>query len=418
MKILLVNPNRYHHPPVIPLGLEYLAGALKKSKHKYEVLDLCFSDDPVKDLKERINSYDPSIVGITFRQIDTVLFHTNEYYVDDLKKLVSACRQYGKKIILGGAGFSIAPSELLSHTEADFGICGPGERALITLLDKLESNSKPEPVIDCYGVSESKDFHFKRERVINYNTYLIKEGAIGFRTQVGCNENCIYCPEGDKKITPMDPKRVAMEIKELTDAGYNNFHLCDSEFNLNLDYSISICRALSKNIKNLKWSLYMKPFPFSEELFQCLQKSGASMITLSLDTVPQKYSEHDYEKLEQFFALSRKHGIKIAVDLMTGFPYEKREDAINFISFLKDQPAETVGVNNNFRVYPNTPLCSIIKKDRSLHKYLINYNENSDFIKPVFFRYFSDEDISSIIRNYSNFRLEGPEKATNYQRVK
>ena len=287
MKILLVNSNRYHHPPVIPLALEYMAGALNRSSHQFDLIDLCFSNDPHSTLTEKIKSYNPDIVGITFRQIDTVLFHTNEYYVEDLSKLVSICREQGKMVILGGAGFSIAPDEILKHTRADYGICGPGELALIDLLDRLENDDKSDPVIDGYGYFPCKTFPFARENIFDYDRYLHSEGTIGFRTQTGCNEKCMYCPEQNKKIIPVKPEVIAGELLKMKENGYNHFHLCDSEFNLNLDHSLEVCKVIARTVKDVEWSLYMKPFPCSEQLFSCLRDSGAKLITLSLDTYPQ-----------------------------------------------------------------------------------------------------------------------------------
>jgi hypothetical protein len=40
MKILLINPNRFHSPPVPPIGLEYIVGHLIHGGHSVEVLDL------------------------------------------------------------------------------------------------------------------------------------------------------------------------------------------------------------------------------------------------------------------------------------------------------------------------------------------------------------------------------------------
>ena len=57
MKILLINPNRYKYPPVIPAGIEYIIGSLSSSKHEYAVIDLCFSINPKQDLINRIKSY-------------------------------------------------------------------------------------------------------------------------------------------------------------------------------------------------------------------------------------------------------------------------------------------------------------------------------------------------------------------------
>ena len=44
MKIVLVNTNLMK-PPVVPVGLDYLATALKTKGHPVDLLDLCRADD-------------------------------------------------------------------------------------------------------------------------------------------------------------------------------------------------------------------------------------------------------------------------------------------------------------------------------------------------------------------------------------
>ena len=50
MKILLINPNKYLNPPVMPLGLEYLAGAVIEAGHDVDLLDLCFTGLLLREL--------------------------------------------------------------------------------------------------------------------------------------------------------------------------------------------------------------------------------------------------------------------------------------------------------------------------------------------------------------------------------
>ncbi|MCE5251087.1 B12-binding domain-containing radical SAM protein, partial [bacterium] len=88
MKILLINTNRYQKPPVPPLALEYLAGALERSAHEYRVLDLCFADDPVAELDREISGFSPDVAGITVRNIDTVLYNNNEFFLDEIRTFV------------------------------------------------------------------------------------------------------------------------------------------------------------------------------------------------------------------------------------------------------------------------------------------------------------------------------------------
>src|SRR4030043_848297 len=88
-KVLLVNPNRYLSPPVPPIGLEYVAACLEKKGHKAEIIDLCFSKDLYKDIDDSVISFKPDLVGLTVRNVDTVLYHTNEFFLDDIKDIVN-----------------------------------------------------------------------------------------------------------------------------------------------------------------------------------------------------------------------------------------------------------------------------------------------------------------------------------------
>lgn len=102
MKLLLINSNRYHTPPVPPLALEYLENAVRYSRHECRILDLCFADDPLEVLDREIDSFSPDITGITVRNIDTVIFENNVFFLDDIKLLADRIKTNGIPIVLGG----------------------------------------------------------------------------------------------------------------------------------------------------------------------------------------------------------------------------------------------------------------------------------------------------------------------------
>ena len=159
----------------------------------------------------------------------------------------------------------------------------------------------------------------------------------------------------------------------------------------------------------------MKPEPFSADMFRWLKKSGATLITLSIDT--KTSGAKSFKRLSEFFRLSVKEKIKIAIDLSIGYPYEEIQQTKKMIDYLSEQPVETVGINSYYRVYPGTPLFNIIIKDRSLEKYLINWNPNTNYLFPVFYNLFSVKQVRDLIGNNPKFRIEGFDKNTNYQRV-
>jgi radical SAM superfamily enzyme YgiQ (UPF0313 family) len=415
MHILLINPNRYKFPPVVPLGIEYLAGALENSNHSYDVLDLCFSDDPVTDILNAFKKSKPGIVGFTIRQADTVLYQNNEFFLDEIKEYIKTCKALGYKVVAGGAGFSVMPREIMDFTGVDYGISGPGEIALVRLLDALQSGSPFQKLTDGYNDFTSSHYSFPRKKAFDYTKYLDNEGIIGFRTQIGCNGECIFCSEAGKKIIFHQPDDVGEEILKWKDMGYSRFHLCDSEFNLHLPHSVNVCKSIGEIAGVTNWALYMKLHPFSDELFHHLSRSGAALLTLSLDTV--NAGEKYFEEISTFLTMANDHNIKVAIDLSTGYPHEEKDNLKAMLECLEKNPVETVGINAFYRIYPGTGLYRQIVTDPGLKNNIPGNISSGDFIRPVFYNSFSVDELMEITGNSEKFRIEGFEKATNYQRI-
>lgn len=415
MRVLLINPNRYQFPPVIPVGIEYISGSLALQGIEFSVLDLCFSDHPEDDILNALKSYHPDIAGISIRQTDTVLYHQNECFLPEIQKYTGICKSYGCICVLGGSGFSIMPEEILKYTGADYGICGPGEYSFIRLIHSIENGTGSPIIMDGYADFPATIRDHKREIVVDYSSYLKNEGIVGFRTQIGCDGKCIFCTESDKKVIFHDPGAVGDEIALLKGLGYDNFHLCDSEFNLSIEHCIDVCKAIISTSGPVRWTLYMKPEPFNEDLFSWLHQSGADMLTLSMDT--QNTSNHYLRMIGEFLSLANKYHLKIAIDLSTGFPYEDIQNAQKIIVFLDKQPVHTVGVNSFYRVYPGTGLYHMIRHHADLQRFLLKSSADDDFLFPVFFNCFDISRMKKLIGKRKKFRIEGFEKATNYQRL-
>ena len=75
MNVLLVSPNIEILPdPVFPLGLAYIAAALKDNDIPYQVLDLCFVDDYQTAIESAIASFKPDVIGLSLRNVDNVSY--------------------------------------------------------------------------------------------------------------------------------------------------------------------------------------------------------------------------------------------------------------------------------------------------------------------------------------------------------
>jgi len=417
-RILLINPNTMKSPPVIPLGLEVLATALEKHNHNVDILDLCFISSPIRELERIVYKETYDIVGFTIRNIDSCYYFNNEFYIPEFKKLIDFVKKQEIPVILGGAGFSAMPNEILEYLQADFGIIGPGDIIFPKFLDSWQKDKITTKIFDGWSDGIDDILVHKRGDKVNYRQYISNEGIVGFSTHVGCLNQCPYCVEANTKVSFKKIDNIIGELELLVNRGYTHFHLCDSEFNSSLNFSIEFCKVLVNRTLPLKWTLYMKPTPYNERLFELLNKSNAYLITITVesDKITQTLNNYSYEDLANIIDYCKNYNIDLAIDLLTGYPYETIESTKEMIEFFKENRPKTVGINYYFRIYKNTALERTIINDPALKKNLnreILKEEN--FLSPIFFSMYQQNDIEALTAGDTLFRIAGIEPGVNYQ---
>ena len=131
--LTLINTNRMT-PPIAPIGLDYLASALRAAKIDVELLDLGIAADPEAELAAYFRSRQPELVGLTFRNVDDCFWPSARSFLPVLERDVAAVRAAtDAPIVLGGVGYSLFAPQILERTQADFGIRGDGEESLAVL---------------------------------------------------------------------------------------------------------------------------------------------------------------------------------------------------------------------------------------------------------------------------------------------
>ncbi|MFC1558384.1 B12-binding domain-containing radical SAM protein [candidate division KSB1 bacterium] len=419
MNVTLINPNRYRYPPVIPLGLEYLAGVIESSGYYVNILDLCFSDDLYGDIDKHFSVNYSDIIGVTIRNIDQGIYGTKDCFLDEIRDIVRYIKnRYNKPIVLGGAGFSIMPGEILEYTGGDYGVCGYGEKAVLKLLKDIESSNTDYTIIDGYNQGIDERFEHKKKTYFDYNVYFDNGGIAGFETQKGCNGMCSYCYEGKRKVIHRAVKDIIEELKIIIGSGYRKFHLCDSEFNQDADFCEYFLEELIRAKIDMNWVLYMKPVPYSKEMFALLKQSGAEAVTLSVDSYQctNSGSFYSFENLKDVIQYAKEYDIKLAVDLLAGFPYEAKDSVRDVIDFFKKYRPETVGVSYAIRIHPCVELEKTVLGDENQRQY-ISGNPSEGYIKPVYYRWLTPEDIKELAGGDELFRIEAGDKMVNYERV-
>ncbi len=414
MKVLLVNPNRYKFPPVPPVGLEHIAGALEEEGHEVRIVDLCFSEGPVEELDAAVAAFGPDVAGITVRNVDSVLYETNEFFLDGIREVVAHLKsKWGLAVIIGGTGVSANPEGILEYLGADYAVSGPGEDAVCELLKKICSGEKP-------GKINYRKYRYdiscpRRSADVDYRRYCGHGGVVGFETHKGCGSSCVYCLEANTNVSFRPVTEVLSEIRVFVGAGYRRFHLCDPEFNEDLDYCLEFCSALRDSGLGIDWTLYMKPANYNKKLFRLMKESGVSLITLTVDS--WKKCPLYYSDIEKIVFTAKSSGLKIAVDFLAGFPYETEETLLFYIDMFRRLQPDSVGINTHIRLYKTLQITGIIMRDEALRKYLRGNVEDREFIKPVFYSHVDVGRLQELIRGERIFRIEGLEKGVNYLRL-
>jgi radical SAM superfamily enzyme YgiQ (UPF0313 family) len=421
-KILMVNPNLMK-PPVAPVGLDYLHSVLQQAGFEVRLLELGFSSEVDKEIEHAVDdSY--LFIGISLRNVDDSYFASQDFCLQKSQEIINKIKRFSRcPIVLGGVGFSIFPVHAMQYCNAEFGIYGDGELALSMLArafrEKIDYTSIPGLLYkdrDNYRFNPARylDFHKMSlaERDLVDNALYFREGAmVGFEAKRGCDRRCIYCADPvakGRKIRFRDPRDVAMELKGLFKQGITHFHTADSEFNVPEKHAKAVCQAIidQRLGDKIQWYAYCVPVPFSEELANLMRQAGCVGIDFTVDSGNDSQLQrlghlHRADDISNLAQLCHGHSFSFMFDLLLGGPGETRHTVKETLELMKSLEPTRVGISLGVRLYPDTPLGEMVKK-QGVTKQNPNLqgtvDNNRNMLRPIF--YLSNElgdDIESYI---------------------
>ena len=376
MKVLLISVNRERMPfPVFPLGLAYIAKALKESGHEIEVMDLCFSKEVTIDLKSTLHRFQPDLIGISLRNLDNLTYPTSLSYLKEVEEVIGICRHDGSpRLVIGGSGYSLAPEELLQHFDVDFGIVGEGEEVFPQLVKQLEKGDpispsshllikkKPfPPLIEGARVFpiQSPDRSFFETR-----RYLEEGGMGNIQTKRGCPFSCIYCTypllEG-KKVRLRETTEVVDEIQRLAEEGVDYIYFVDDIFNYPPADAEALCREMVQRKVHVKWSAFVNPSFLNETLLYWMKEAGCVGIEFGTDSGSPRMLGHykksfTREDIIQSSRICSKLMVNQCHYLLFGGPGEDEKTIEESFQLMDQLDPTAVIAMLGIRIYPGTEL--------------------------------------------------------------
>ncbi|MFT3868089.1 MAG: lipid biosynthesis B12-binding/radical SAM protein [Nibricoccus sp.] len=385
-RVLLVNLNKYDQPyPVYPLGLAYVAGALRSHGLDTKTWDARI---PGRTLEECIAAYKPNFIGLTLRNIDNVQCHNPKSFIYELLDCCKRVREVTRAtLILGGSGFSVFPKELYELTKVDYGIEGEGEETLPRLIKSIISGSTFDGISGLhYRDNSGQPKHLPRnpsDAVFTAEPYhdpeimksYLAEGSLpGVQTQRGCPLKCCYCTypliEG-KRSRYRTGAEVVAELRRMAELGVKYTFIVDSVFNTRPDHVRDVCNELIRAKLGIEWECFLRPSRLiTREVLEMMRDAGLRHVEFGSDSfsdpVLKRYGKSFcYKEIEDVSRLAYDMKLNYSHFLIVGGPGETKETLEETIVRAQSLPGSYYFATIGMRVYPGTPLWREINPEKN-----------------------------------------------------
>lgn len=399
MEILLATPINKTHYCVPPLGLAYLASALRRENFRsLSILDSVKESLDYDKFSLFLERNKPAILGIQCYSLD----------VPSVNRMLAIAKRIDPHIVtvVGGPHPTAVPEAVFSEFDnLDFAIRGEAERSMISFVravlarkksfsdipgvvfrndGKVVTNS-PEFINDldslgmpAWDLIDPRDYPDEVQGAF-YNRFPVAP----LITSRGCPHECTFCANNimlGRVVRFRDIGKVVDEMEYLT-LNYNvkEFHILDDNFTINRKRVLDFCRLVRE--RKMKTSI---AFPngvrldtLDEKVLSALKEAGAYSITVGIESGSQRILNHMKKRLtlnliRERIGLIKKIGFSINAFFIIGYPEETKEDIMDTIRFAKELPID-VAHFSSFLPLPGTAITEELLHSGRLKE--INYEE-------------------------------------------
>jgi radical SAM superfamily enzyme YgiQ (UPF0313 family) len=415
MKLLLIQSYLGQSEPVVfPLGLACLKPYLKD--HEVNVFDMNTVEEPFQSLKGIVASFNPDLIGISLRNIDSTNKRKVVFYYKYTKKtidIIKTCTD--ARIVMGGSGFSMFAREIMEDEPGiDYGVYLEGEVTFSELLKNLDT---PESVKSIYyrrdgeifftghrSYSSFEDLKPPDTTILPIDKYNGFPDALGVETKRGCQLNCIYCVYGflnGNNYRLKSPGAVVDEIEALNkNQGAQRFTFIDSVFNIPQNHAEAVLREMIARKLDTKWSAWFSEKDLSSQFLALAKQAGCDHVIFS----PDGFSDKTLTKLGKnirkkdiihaFKMIQGMDGFEISYNFFKNPPGQNLMNFISLVVFCllaKLKLGRRIHFEfNSLRIEPHTRLYevtlaeNVITRDESLLFPKYYTNRKTWYIEAIF----------------------------------
>ncbi len=362
VRVLLVFPSLSDRldrfPTRPPLGLAYLAAALKQKGHECRLVD----EQLEPDLWAVIDKFQPQVVGFS------VTTWTAQRVA---AKLAELKQNYPQIMCLAGGPHATALPESLLQAGADIVVRGYAEK---TLLDVLEALAGARPLARVDGIT------FRDHGAVvstppgvepNLNDLPLPDYApldlAGYRwcsvsSSRGCPIGCLFCSDSflfGRRINLRTPAHFVEELERLyVDHGMRNFYVVDEQFTFEATRVMQICRLIQQKGLDITWTVNSRVDCVTGNMLAAMRAAGCRSIAFGVESGSEQILKTIHknitpEQVVRAVTLARQAGLRVKTSWIVGLPGSLEEQLKSIDLMARAQP-------NHIDVfwltiYPGTP---------------------------------------------------------------
>lgn len=344
--LLLLPPYPIAEFPTIPMGMAYVAAALRKESKEVQVEDFLVGQYTKEKLRRRITEYKPDIVGITSV---TLNYPAASAILKDVKKIDDNIIT-----VFGGPHVTFTAEQTLTEEPwVDIVSRGESDYTLVDIVNGM-------PLREVGGISfrengqvvsnplrpwiENLDELAEPARdlfpIAKYRALGNECGVISSR---GCPFQCAFCV-GHKMVGRKgrfrNPKLVVDEIESVLEMGFKTINIVDDLLTINKKHVYAVCDEILERNLSIRWTAFSRVDTVDRELFNRMKEAGCFFVLYGVESGNQQILNNMHkkitpEKVKWAVELARECEIRTLASFIIGLPGETKETLKETVSFAK-----------------------------------------------------------------------------------
>jgi anaerobic magnesium-protoporphyrin IX monomethyl ester cyclase len=381
VKVALVYP--YFHPAndnsifrFPPLGLGYIAAALKKRGVEVELVDCTFMR--FSEAVEQIKFAKPQIVGFysMFSMKKTTL---------ELARAIKNEGLGGCLFVVGGPLPSWAPEGFLDVF--DVVAVGEGEQTMTELADCVEQGTELSGVkglvfrdgkrivnTDPRGfIEDLNSLAFPTRNLFDneaYKKYYLDHfgySTTSMITSRGCPFSCDFCsrPIFGADMRTRSVTNIVDEVEEIAALGYDRVWFADDCFTLNRNHLLDVCSEIVRRGVDVDWECLSRVDTMDSEVAEGMKRAGCIGVFFGIESGNDSVLSLMKKRItiaqaQRAVYAAKAAGLKVGAFFIVGYPGENNKTVLDTVRFASGLPLDYLSFTLPYPI-PGTPFYERVK---------------------------------------------------------